>query len=236
MKPEYMDIQRVDTFQYLGVTIDEILNWNEHIDKLCKLLLKYFGIFNVIKHKVTTKIALQIYYAFIYSRVKFVIEVYGSCLETNMNMIQKIQNQLLKLIFKLDWRTPTNTRHANMCILKFSHMADSCVLGFVNDVGIGRCPEIFLDCYTLKPNSYDLRTREQFKVPQRLVLGDKSLKIKSALLWNRMEKSMLKHRFTKSLRKTLIKHIISSYQSLGQWISYTSNGSQTLCMLLLSNY
>ena len=47
---------------------------------------------------------------------------------------------------------------------------------------------------------------------------------------------MLKHTFTKSFRKTLITHIISSYQSLGQWTSCTSNGSQTLCMLPLSNY
>ena len=68
-----MDKQRVDTFQYLGVTVDETLNWNEHVDKLCKSLLKYFGIFNQIKHKIATKIARQIYYAFIYSRIKFVM-------------------------------------------------------------------------------------------------------------------------------------------------------------------
>ena len=95
-----MDIQRVDTFQYLGVTLDETLNWNEHVDKLCKSLLKYFGIFNQIKHKVTTKIARKIYYAFIYSRIKFGIEVYGNCSETKINKIQTIQNQLLKLILK----------------------------------------------------------------------------------------------------------------------------------------
>ena len=212
IKTEYMDIQRVDTFQYLGVTLDETLNWNEHVDKLCKSLLKYFGIFNQIKHKVTTKIARQIYHAFIYSRIKFGIEVYGNCSETNLNRIQTIQNQLLKLILKLDRRTPTNTLHKNMRIVKVSHIAHSSVLGFVNDVRIGRCPEIFLDYYTLKRNAYDLRTKGQLKVPQtRLVLGDKSVKIKGALLWNRMDKSMLKHRFTKSFRKNLIKHFISSY-------------------------
>ena len=54
-----MDIHRVDTFQYLGVTLDETLNWNEQVDQLCKSLLKYFGIFNQIKHKITTQIARQ---------------------------------------------------------------------------------------------------------------------------------------------------------------------------------
>ena len=212
IKTEDMDIQRVGTFQYVGVTLDETLNWDEHVDILRKSLLKYFGIFNQIKHKVTTKIARQIYYAFIYSRIKFGIEVYGNCSETNINRIQTIQNQLLKLILKLNRRTPTNTLHRNMRIVKVSHIADSCVLGFVNDVRIGRCPEIFLDYYTLKRYSYDLRTKGQLKVPQtRLVHGDKSVKIKGALLWNRMDKGMLKHRFTKSFKKNLITHFISSY-------------------------
>ena len=65
--------------------------------------------------------------------------------------------------------------------------------------------------YTLKPNSYDLRTKGQLKVPQtRLV--DKSVEIK-ALLWNRVDKSMLKHRFYihSFTRRALIKYILSSY-------------------------
>ena len=93
--------------------------------------------------------------------------MYGSCSETDMNRIQTIQNQLLKRILNLDRRTPTNTLHRNMC------------------------NEIFLDYYALKPNSYDLRAKGQLKVPRtRLVLGDKFVKIKGALLWNPMEKSM----------------------------------------------
>ena len=41
IKTEYMDIQRVETFQYHGVTLEKNLNWNEHVDKLRESLLKY---------------------------------------------------------------------------------------------------------------------------------------------------------------------------------------------------
>ena len=54
-----MDIHRVDTFQYIGVTLDEAFNWNEQVDTLCKSLLKYFDLFNQIKHKVITQIVRQ---------------------------------------------------------------------------------------------------------------------------------------------------------------------------------
>ena len=86
----------------------------------------------------------------LYTETKFRIEVYGSCSDTDTKRIQTIQNLLLKLILKLDRRTPMNTLHGNMRILKFSQLAGS-VLAFGSDVWIGRCPEIFLDYYTLNP-------------------------------------------------------------------------------------
>ena len=41
--------------------------------------VKYFGIFNHIKTIVSKKIARQLYFAFIHSRKKYVIEVFGDC-------------------------------------------------------------------------------------------------------------------------------------------------------------
>ena len=44
-----MTIKRVKSFQYLGLTLDETLRFNEHVECLGKSLIKYFGIFNKIK-------------------------------------------------------------------------------------------------------------------------------------------------------------------------------------------
>ena len=78
IKTGVMDVTRVKTFQYLGVYFDETLKWNEHVDYVCNSLVKYFGIFNHIKNKVTKPIVRQLYYAFIYSKIKYGIEVYGN--------------------------------------------------------------------------------------------------------------------------------------------------------------
>ena len=61
----FMKIKRVNRFKYLRITLDETLNRSEHVSILCESLLKYFGIFNHSKYKVTAKIARQIYYAII---------------------------------------------------------------------------------------------------------------------------------------------------------------------------
>ena len=107
---------RVNSFKYLGLTLDEILNWNEHVNELCKSLIKYFGIFNHIKNKIAPVVGRQLYYLFMYSRIKYGIELYGSA--SNMNEIELLQNKLIKMVLKLDRLMPTMDLHKNIKILK----------------------------------------------------------------------------------------------------------------------
>ena len=43
---EFVSIDRVPFFKYLGLTLDKTFTWNSHIDDFGKSLVKYFGIFN----------------------------------------------------------------------------------------------------------------------------------------------------------------------------------------------
>ena len=52
---------------------------NAHVDIVCASLVKYFDIFNHIKSLITSRIARQLYFAFINSRISYGIEVYGHC-------------------------------------------------------------------------------------------------------------------------------------------------------------
>ena len=62
-----MNIDGVESFNYLGVIIDEKLNWHEQAENVCKSLLQFYGIFNHIKSYVSSQIARQLYYACIFS-------------------------------------------------------------------------------------------------------------------------------------------------------------------------
>ena len=135
-----IDIKRENSVKYIGLTIDEELNWKKHIDILIKSLVKYFGLFNNIKYFVTEKLARQLYYAFIYSRIKYGIEVYGSCSLNLKKKIQVIQNKLLKLILRRHPRTSTNELHSNMKILKVEDIYTYSLSLFVHDCLHSNCP------------------------------------------------------------------------------------------------
>ena len=95
--------------------------------------MKYFGIFNHIKNFVSLRISKQLYYAFIYSRIQYGIEAYGSCAKESLSKLQIMQNKLLKLLLKWDRRTPTDLVHQRLSILKIDDVHIAKVLSFVNE-------------------------------------------------------------------------------------------------------
>ena len=55
-------VQRIHTTKFLGVLIDDNLNWKQHIANLCTTLSKTAGIMYRIRHKLTTESMLTLYY------------------------------------------------------------------------------------------------------------------------------------------------------------------------------
>ena len=67
--------KRLDMVEYLGDIIDEKLIWNSHVEYVCNSL--FFCIFEQLRHQVGTTIFRQLYHAFIYSKIRNGLGVYG---------------------------------------------------------------------------------------------------------------------------------------------------------------
>ena len=48
--------------KYFGITIDEVLSWNKHIDNLSKKLARANGILSKLRHYIPTETALAVYH------------------------------------------------------------------------------------------------------------------------------------------------------------------------------
>ena len=172
---------------------------------MCDSLVKFFGIFNHIKHKVTQKVVRQLYYVFFYSKIAYGLEVYGYTSVSNVSKIQTMQNKLLKLILKLDIRTRTNTVHKMLNILKIEDKHKTIVLAFVNSCVMNKCPAIFEQYYTRQVGDLDVP-------PSRTGYGDRSLTVDGAKKWNNMDANMKPYRTKVCLRGKLRANYISQYR------------------------
>ena len=65
------------------------------------------------------------YYAYIYSKIKYGIEVYGTANATQIKKVQVKQNRALKVLFNKDFLTPTDSLHKELEVLKVNRAGAS---------------------------------------------------------------------------------------------------------------
>jgi hypothetical protein len=85
-------IERSLQFNFLGLTLDENLNWKVHIDKISNKISKSIGILNKLKHFIPIKIKILIYNSLILSYLNYCILAWGY----QCNRLIKLQKKLLE--------------------------------------------------------------------------------------------------------------------------------------------
>ena len=207
-----MKLEKVSSVKYIGVCIDDMLKWNDHVNYVCKSLMKYFGIFNNIKHYVTSKIARQLYFSFVFSRICYGIEVYGTCSLQLINKMQTIQNRLLKMLLNLDIRSSTNSLHHNLNILKITDIYKVNIVNFTNKWLRDELPLCFKTYFQIHQPVYSTRSASSLcEKRYRTVGGSLCIKLQGSKLVNNLNASIQSLKGRKCLKKKYAKYIISTY-------------------------
>lgn len=93
-------ISRVSSFKYLGITLQENMKWDIHIDSLCQ---KMYGIASIAKRlggRIHESTKISLYYAMVNSHLMYMSPVWStSLLQQDLNRLQVAQNQTIRSIF-----------------------------------------------------------------------------------------------------------------------------------------
>ena len=206
-----ISIQRVTYTKYLGVGIDEKLNWHEHVNYICSSLIKCFEIFSKIKHFMNKDTARNIYFALIYSRINYGIEVYGKCAASYMSKIQTLQNKLVKMLLQLHYRTPTDDLHAMLTIWKVNDKFKTNIVSLVNRCLLLYVPPVFYDYLKYQEVNNDLRLKRLEVHRFRNNYGMFRVAVQGADLWNSIPDTLSCFTVKTCFKEHVVKHYISIY-------------------------
>lgn len=108
----YMDnqrIERVRSYEYLGVVIDDKLHWHKHIDKVRGDIAPYVFALRKMRPFVTEDTATKIYNAFVASRLVYASPVWRNASNNKLQTLRVLQHSAIKSIRRLPWLTPSAT-------------------------------------------------------------------------------------------------------------------------------
>ena len=113
------DIKRSSHVKCLGLTIDENLTWEKHIEELGTKIPRYVSVFRKVRHLLPKNCLQSLCDAFIQSRIDYAIEIYGDASKKLIQRTQVHQNRILKILQYKNPHASTNTAHRDFGMLKF---------------------------------------------------------------------------------------------------------------------
>ena len=126
------NIKPTNKTTYLGITLDENLNFKSHLELLRKKLSRANGLLSKIRHYVSLQLLRTIYFAIFDSHLRYACQIWGQGTSKEISSITKLQDKALRIInFKLS-KNPCDPLYHLIKILKLRDIIklNNCLFAF----------------------------------------------------------------------------------------------------------
>lgn len=113
-------LNRVSSVKYLGLVVDDRLDWSEHVNKISDKIIPMIAATYRCRDYLTMKTKMNVYNAFFLSHLRYLLPIWGMCGKTNFSKIQTLQNKTLKVLFNYDRLFSTETLYKELSICKIN--------------------------------------------------------------------------------------------------------------------
>jgi hypothetical protein len=133
-------IEQVQNFNFLGLTIDDTLSWKSHIDRISLKLARYSGIFNNLEHHLPPYIMRTLYCSMVNSTLNYGLLAWGF----HANRLIKLQKRIIRIIARSKYNAHTEPIFKALRLLKLTDMFKLNVLKLYYKYKDSQVPDYFL--------------------------------------------------------------------------------------------
>ena len=115
-------LKRKTHAKYLGVTLDEKLSWDPHINQLKKKLSSTVWALSSLRNAASPEILRIIYFGLIHSKLSYCLSNWGAVPQTKKNKIITMQKRAIRIISKAPRLSHSEPLFKNQHIMKVNEM------------------------------------------------------------------------------------------------------------------
>lgn len=104
IKMNNVALKRENNPKFLGITINQSMNWEAHINRLRSDLNKISGLLFHASKFLPTSTLILLYNALAHSKIVYCLEAWGNAPTTHLNKILVVQRRMVRNIFKKTFR------------------------------------------------------------------------------------------------------------------------------------
>ena len=182
--------------KYLGVYIDEHLNWKHHIDFVCNKLKRANGALSKLRHYVDKKTLRSLYFSLFHCHLSYAAQIWGQRQTIHAQRVLILQKQALRIISFSDFRAHSFPLLLDFKLLSFFDFVKYLNILFLFKLLNQKLPLPLLQSLKFKRlNDSDrhnvIRCKSGLlKIPEvnTVTYGNYSILYQSILVWNEIQK------------------------------------------------
>ena len=148
-------IERVTEFNFLGLTVNEYMNWNSHTQKIANKISRTLGVMNRLKRYLPISAMKLMYDSWILSHLQFGITNWGF----EWDRISKLQKRDLRIITNSKYNAHTDPLFKQLHLLKVKDIFDVQCLKFWHKFVNKKLPNYFRDMFKYNYELHEIGTR-----------------------------------------------------------------------------
>ena len=154
------NIECTNSTKFLGVIIDNKLNWGAHIHYIKNKISKSIGIISKIKHFLDKHTLRNMYYTFIYPYLIYCIEVWGNAHDTHLCPLIRIQKKCIRIITFSYYLEHTAPLFDRLNILEFKKLVMQRISLLMFKQHLHILPSPLNDLFAVKDTYHNYYTRQ----------------------------------------------------------------------------
>ena len=179
-------IKQVSEMEYLGVILDNKLNWHSHIQYVCTKLSKAAGIIFKVRKKVPQRVLLLLYHSLVATHLRYGIASWGSAKTTALGKLRSLQNKILRYMTFTPYDIDVSNQFTKLSLLTLNEIYSLEVSKFMYRKYKSSLPSLFDGYFRNIEHNYSTRTRinSTLALPRpRTDLGKQSIKFCGVKVW-----------------------------------------------------
>ena len=138
------DIIEVDSAKFLGIVVDNRLNWVEHVKCISRKIAKGIGIILKARKSFESETLLSLYNALILPYISYGIQVWGTAAALHLHRLHGFQKKIIRIVCGVHPRAHTDPLFKLLGILKFDKTRDYSVGLFMYKFKKNACTLLYL--------------------------------------------------------------------------------------------
>ena len=175
--------------KFLGLNIDEKLNWGNHIKSIVSKISKSLYIINATKTLIPKNLKLSLYYSMVYTYINYGVLLWGNTYQYNKNNILKLQKRAMRCIKNTTYNAHTDPLFTEFNILKFEQIVKLDTLKFMYKIVNDMLPENILNKFILNKEIHTHNTRQKLDIhinPTNTQVAYNSIIFQGPELWSKL--------------------------------------------------